>query len=135
MNMAEDVLLDPETLPWMPLVEGIRVRVLRTCAQTGTWTVLLRCDAGSSFARHRHYGAGEYYVIRGHMEYRAGKATAGTYGYEPLGAVHDKTTFVDETDLLFTNHGPVLFLDEDDQIVGVLNHETLERMAAEQAAG
>ena len=129
--MNDDVLVKTEALPWVPLVEGIAFRLLRTSSETGVWTVLLKCDADSKFARHRHYGAGEYYVVSGLMQYRAGTASTGDYGYEPLGAVHDETLFPEETLLLFTNHGPVLFLDEEDAVVGILNHEALEQMQAE----
>ena len=124
----EELLLDPQQLPWQPLTEGIDVKLLRCSAETGTWTVLLNCAAGSSFARHRHLGAGEYYVISGRMEYRKGVAVTGNYGYEPLGVIHDKTFFAEDTLLLFTNHGAVAFLNDADDVISILNHETLLAM-------
>ena len=134
MALDGDILVQSDQLPWLSLVEGFEIRILRTSAETGDWTVLLKCEQGSSFARHRHYGAGEYYVISGRMEYRAGTAVTGDYGYEPLGAVHDKTSFPEETLLLFTNHGPVMFLDEEDNVIGILNHETLIELEQQHAA-
>lgn len=120
-----DILLDPDTLPWHNLVDGIDVKLLRASEETGTWTVLLNCSPGSSFARHKHLGAGEYYVVSGRMQYRAGEAKTGDYGYEPLGAIHDHTFFPEQTLLLFTNHGPVVFIDDEDEVTAVLNHEVL----------
>ncbi len=135
MNSEEqELLLDPQQLPWHPLTDGIDVKLLRCSAETGTWTVLLNCRAGSSFARHRHLGAGEYYVISGRMEYRKGIAVTGNYGYEPLGVIHDKTYFPEDTLLLFTNHGAVAFLDSEDGVDSILNHETLLAMGSTATA-
>ena len=46
-DMMSDILVKTTDLPWVPLAEGIDYRVLRTSAETGTWTVLLRAQAGS----------------------------------------------------------------------------------------
>ncbi|MEC8030242.1 MAG: 2,4'-dihydroxyacetophenone dioxygenase family protein [Pseudomonadota bacterium] len=125
-----DILVKTTDLPWVPLAEGIDYRVLRTSAETGTWTVLLRAQAGSSFAKHRHLGPGEYFMVKGRMEYRAGSAVAGDYGCEPLDAVHEETNFPVYSELYFTNHGPVVFLDDDDNVTSILDHRVLTQLAA-----
>ena len=107
-NTAE-LLINTQQLDWFPIVEGIDFKLLRFSEETGEWTVLFRCQPGSSFPIHRHLGAGEYYVLTGKMVYRMGEAPAATYGYEPLGSVHEHTNFPEYTELLFTNHGPVVF--------------------------
>jgi len=127
---APDLLIKTSEQAWAPYIDGIEIKVLRTCDVTGTWTVLFHCQKGSSIPRHRHYGPGEYYVVRGRMEYRAGVAVTGDYGYEPLDAVHEKTTFTEETELYFTNFGPVLFLDDNDEVVAVLDHSRIAKLAA-----
>lgn len=127
---VEEVLQPVEALRWIPIVAGIDFRLLFTSAETGRWTVLFRCQPGSFFPRHKHYGAGEYFVVKGRMEYRMGLAPAGTYGYEPLGVIHDLTTFPEYTELLFTNFGPVAFLNEDDSVASMLDHTLLEQLAA-----
>lgn len=127
----DDILLHTGDLAWTPLVEGIDVKLLYSSGETGRWTVLLNCEAGSSFAKHKHFGPGEYYVVQGRMEYRAGCAVTGDYGYEPLGAVHESTTFPEKTLLHFTNYGPVLFLDEDDNVISVLDNDFLEQLVAD----
>lgn len=126
-----DILIKTSELPWVPLADGIDYRVLRTSAETGTWTVLFRAQPGSSFARHRHLGAGEYYVIKGRMEYRAGSAVAGDYGYEPLDSIHDETNFPEYTELYFTNFGAVVFLDENDEVTSILDHNVLSDLASQ----
>jgi len=124
-----EVLQNTAQLRWIAIVAGIDYRLLFTSRETGRWTVLFRCQPGSSFPRHKHYGAGEYFVVKGRMEYRMGSAEAGTYGYEPLGAVHDSTTFPEYTELLFTNFGPVVFLNEDESVASILDSDLLEKLA------
>lgn len=129
-SVPEEVLLEVESVRWIPIVAGIDFRLLFTSGESGRWTVLFRCQPGSFFPRHKHYGAGEYFVVKGRMEYRMGAAPAGTYGYEPLGVTHDHTAFPEYTELLFTNFGPVAFLNEDDSVASMLDHALLERLAA-----
>jgi anti-sigma factor ChrR (cupin superfamily) len=124
-----EILQNTAQLRWIPVVAGIDYRLLFTSRETGRWTVLFRCQPGSSFPRHKHYGAGEYFVVKGRMEYRMGTAVAGTYGYEPLGAIHELTTFPEYTELLFTNYGPVVFLNEDESVSSILDNDLLEKLA------
>lgn len=130
-NPAE-VLVAVDRLAWINILPGIDFRMLFSSGETGRWTVLFRCQAGSSFPSHRHYGAGEYFVIQGLMQYRAGSAPAGTYGYEPVGSLHELTSFPEYTELLFTNYGPVAFLQDDGSVASILDYATLEQMVAQQ---
>jgi anti-sigma factor ChrR (cupin superfamily) len=115
---------------WVPIVEGIEYKLFFASGETGRWTVLFRCQPGSFFPRHKHLGAGEYYVLKGRMEYRMGSAVAGVYGYEPIGVIHDMTRFPEYTELLFTNYGPVVFLNDDDSVKSVLDYDLIQRLAA-----
>ena len=130
MTTPDERLLPPETLPWINLSEGIDFRLLYSSRETGRWTVLLRCQPGSAFGRHKHYAAGEYFVVKGRMEYRMGSAPEGTYGYEPLGVIHDHTSFPVYTELFFTNYGPVAFIDDSGQITSILDNALLEELTA-----
>ncbi len=115
-----EVLLHAGAKPWVEFAPGIEFKTLRTSAETGVWTVLFRCAAGSAFPPHVHHGAGEYLMTKGRMQYRMGEALAGDYGYEPLGAFHELTSFVEDTEMIFTNHGPVVFTDEQGQGVKMI---------------
>ncbi len=128
--VPEEVLQHASQGRWAPMIAGIDFRLLFSGGETGRWTVLFRCQPGSFIPRHKHYGAGEYFVIKGLMQYRMGAAPAGTYGYEPIGAIHDRTEFPQYTELLFTNYGPVAFLNEDDSVASILDHAAIERLAA-----
>ena len=124
----QECLVPPGERPWLPLAEGIDIQLLFSSGETGRWTVLIRGQAGSKFPRHKHYGAGEYFVVKGCMEYRMGSAKEGTYGYEPLGVIHEETTFTEYTELYFTNFGPVLFLDDRDNVVSILDNFFLDSL-------
>jgi anti-sigma factor ChrR (cupin superfamily) len=112
-----DILCRSDATPWIVFIPGIDYRVLRTSAETGVWTVIFRCAKGTAFAPHFHYGAGEYLMLKGTMDYRAGIAKTGDYGYEPLGVYHESTVFTEDSELLFTNHGPVAFVNADKSIL------------------
>ena len=128
--MPEECLIAPGDKPWTAFQQGIDFQLLFTSAETGRFTLLLRCQAGSALPAHRHLGAGEYFVAKGRMEYRMGTAEEGSYGYEPIGAVHDLTSFPVYTELFFTNHGAIAFLDDQGGIAMILDHATLEALAA-----
>lgn len=129
-NNPDDTLVRAKDLPWVKLAEGIDFKALRISAETGMYVLLLRGKAGSVIAPHRHLGAGEYYMLKGHMKYRAGEAKAGDYGYEPLGAYHERTSFLEDTEMVFTGYGPVAFLGEKGEIVQILDWELLRTQMA-----
>jgi anti-sigma factor ChrR (cupin superfamily) len=116
-----EVLLRVARKPWVEFAPGIEFKTLRTSAETGVWTVVFRCAKGSAFPAHFHHGAGEYLMLKGRMDYRMGVADAGDYGYEPLGSFHELTIFIEDSELLFTNHGPVAFLDENQGVKMILD--------------
>jgi hypothetical protein len=70
------------------------------------------------------------------MELRGGSqaggvtAVAGDYGWEPVSVIHDSTFFPEPSEFIFTNHGAVQFLDENDKTSFVLDWEVIQGMAA-----
>jgi Uncharacterized conserved protein, contains double-stranded beta-helix domain len=128
--MLDERLTPPADMKWATLADGISFTLLYSSAETGRWTVLFRAEPGSFFGPHRHLGAGEYFVIKGRMTYRIGEAVEGTYGYEPLDVIHEHTAFPEYTELLFTNYGPVAFLDDKGDVASILDHKLLEDLMA-----
>lgn len=120
-KLFDEIIIRTGDLPWIQFSEGIDYRILRTSAETGAWTVIFRCAKGTSFPPHIHHGAGEYFMLKGVMDYRMGIARAGDYGYEPLGVFHDSTSFLEDSELLFTNHGPVVFVDDEMKPIMILD--------------
>lgn len=129
MSGTDERMSNPGDIPWARLADGIDFRLLYSSAETGRWTVLLRAQPGAFFARHKHFGAGEYFVVKGRMEYRMGTAVEGAYGYEPLDVIHEHTSFPEYTELYFTNYGPVAFLDDDGTVASILDHAKLKELA------
>ena len=113
VKLFDEVKLNTREMKWIEFSPGIDYKILRTSPETGAWTVLFQCAKGSGFPPHLHYGAGEYFLFKGKMDYRMGVANAGDYGYEPLGVYHEHTNFVEDSELLFTNFGPIAFVNED----------------------
>ena len=138
---GKDLYVATDRLPWVDFSPGIAFRLLRTSAETGDWTVVFRCEQGSSFAPHRHLGAGEYLMLEGKMEVRGGAAAGGVtaysgdYCYEPTGVVHESTYFPEPTRFYFTNRGPVAFIDARGHVTDVLDFRMLQELYAKGASG
>jgi anti-sigma factor ChrR (cupin superfamily) len=141
MNPAEstagpkDLLVRGKDLPWHPLGPGTWFKLLRVSEETGVWTSLIKMEAGSRFAPHKHLGAAEFFVIRGEFDYRAGTAKAGDYGYEPLGAIHGATTCTVESEYVITTYGPIAFLNEDGSVQMLYDFAAAKKLWDEQQAG
>jgi len=136
-ELPTDTLVDSDALPWIPVGEGVAMKVLRVSSETGHWSALIQMEAGRSFPSHKHLGPADFYVLKGAFAYRGGTARAGFYGYEPIGAYHDATTAVEDTVYTFNSYGPIGFTDADGNVVNVMSWEAirdLARSAAEQAA-
>lgn len=124
---APDIYIDGSATAWVPFSEGIDIKVMRVSSESGAWTALFRCAQGSGFARHRHLGPAEYFMVSGKMEVRGGRenggitAVTGDYGYEPLGVIHDWTSFPEDTVFFFTQDGPLEFLTDDDATAFILD--------------
>ena len=121
---ANEVLVQTEDLAWQVMGEGVGVKILRVSEETGQWTGLIRMDAGATFAAHKHLGAADGFIVQGKLEYRVGSAAMGSYLYEPLGAEHEATTCSEETVILFTSYGPIVFHDDQGAVTQILSYET-----------
>jgi hypothetical protein len=95
----------------------------------GAWTAIFDCPAGSSFAPHIHIGPGEYFLTKGKMDVRGGKAAGGTtaiapgYGYESANARHDQTCFTIASEFYMTFLGPVVFIKADGSPIALVGWE------------
>ena len=123
-----ELVVDTEELPWIPMGEGAWGKILRTCAETGAWTVLFKQAAGTHAPPHKHLGAADFYVLQGRIEYRGGVATAGCFAREPVNAVHQRTEFPEETIYLFASEGPMAMYGPDGSIAGIMDAETFASM-------
>ncbi|NBW44906.1 MAG: acetylacetone-cleaving protein [Betaproteobacteria bacterium] len=108
---------------------GIQWKLLHVSPENSSWTAIFDCPAGSSFAPHIHAGPGEYFLTKGKMDVRGGKAEGGDtaiapgYGYESSGARHDKTQFPIDSEFYMTFLGPLTFINPDGSPIAVIGWE------------
>lgn len=75
-----------ETLPWMPLGEGVSARFLRFSGEDRT--LQLRVEPGTVIPPHAHGGEVHAYNIAGQRRLGTGEiAGPGAYVYEPSGNI------------------------------------------------
>ena len=120
LDPPEDVIVPAADLPWVDLIDGIKFKMINWDRGTGYYVLLLKLAPGTKIPRHKHITPSEYYVLKGAMEYRAGSATADTWGLEPAGAIHDSTLWTEESIVLYRS-GPTLSLDENDNVLAVFD--------------
>ena len=125
----EELLLNVNDLEWKLMGEGTWGKILRFSTETGAWTVLFKQEAGSFVPPHRHLAPAELYVLEGCIEYRGGVAKAGHFAREPMGAVHERTSFPEDTIYLFTSYGPLAMFDPDGNIVGVTDATVMKALS------
>lgn len=130
INQPQDILIDGEQLQWQSLGPGTWVKVFRVSPETGAWSALIKMEPGARFAPHKHLGAADFYVIKGALEYRAGVARTGYYGYEPLGVEHGATTCSEETLITFNSYGPLVFYNEDGSVSFIVDGQFAAKLAA-----
>ena len=98
--------------------------------EAGTWTAVFECPAGSSFNPHFHTGPGEYFLYKGRMDVRGGKASGGDtavapgYGFESSGARHDKTYSPVDSAFYMTFSGPLAFIQPDATVIANVGRES-----------
>jgi anti-sigma factor ChrR (cupin superfamily) len=129
MEQLQDILIQSDDVQWFPLGPGTSYKLFRVSPETGQWSGLIRMEAGARFAPHKHYGAAEFFVLKGALEYRAGVAHAGAYGYEPNTVEHGATTCSEETIITFTAYGPIIFYNEDGTPGLILDWEFVKKQA------
>ena len=80
--------------PWAPFPDafsdgGITWKLLHVSPESGGWTAIFTCPAGSSFAAHIHTGPGEYFLTHGRMDVRGGRDAGGDTAVAAAGGGQD----------------------------------------------
>jgi anti-sigma factor ChrR (cupin superfamily) len=100
---------------WLPTGDaGISFKLLYTDRERGTFTTLVRMDAGASIPAHRHLGVEQCLVIEGDLRAGDVSMSAGDFNCSLPGSVHEE----------LTTTGGALFL-----IVGPERYEVVEAHA------
>ena len=100
---------------WLPTGDaGVSFTLLYTDRERGTFTTLVRMDAGASIRAHRHLGVEQCLVIGGDLRAGGVEMGAGDFNCSLPGSVHEE----------ITTAGGALFL-----IVGPERYEVVETRA------
>ncbi len=111
-------------LPFVNILEGLKVQVLHADVEAGFWVTRMRADPGVALQRHKHTGEVFAFTVAGSWQYLEYPEinTAGSYLYEPAGSIH--TLYVPHsntsvTDVWFVIHGALLYLDAQGNVESV----------------
>jgi len=115
---------DDTRIPWVTVLPGIELKVLRVVESTGIWVVRNRFAPGTSLEPHRHTGEVHAFTLAGSWRYAEYGVDypAGTYVHEPAGSVHTLTvpdTAATTADVVFVMQGANLVLGPAGDIVRV----------------
>lgn len=131
---------------WVDFPQGlcqgdVKWKLLHVSPESGAWTAIFDCKAGSSFAKHIHMGPGEYFLTKGKMHVRGGSEEGGAtafapgYGYEACNAQHDHTEFPEDSEFYMTFLGPLNFIDDDGNTIALVGwRQVYDAWQASQAA-
>lgn len=120
--MLPDRAIGADTVPWVPLSEGVEYRPVRFDLATGSWANVLRIQPGAQLGRHRHSGGPvQAYTLEGRWWYleRDWVAEPGTFVWEPPGDIHTLQTGEEGMTTFFVTEGVLQFFGAD----GRLDHE------------
>lgn len=117
------MLADTNTIPWVELAEGVKFQLLRYCDVTGDWVLYVQLQPGVRFTRHQHITPAEFFITKGVLEFEGGAASAGVYGYEQIGEIHEEAGGDVVTEFLYIGHGPVSYIDADDNLLFIADGE------------
>ncbi len=106
--------VDTRQVPWviLPDLPDIGLKILRVSEDNGVISLVVRQNGVAS--GHTHIGSSDFFVLNGHIGYRAGPPEGygpGVWFFEPSGARHDATQRVTDEDLIYTAnvYGPLIF--------------------------
>jgi anti-sigma factor ChrR (cupin superfamily) len=115
-SQIADSLVRASQMEWIPNSSEVPprtfIKVLWTAAESGTWVILARGLKGASVPPHKHLSGAHTFVLSGSIKVRDMIANAGDYLYEANGMVHESTTYLEDSEVLFICHGAQLFYDE-----------------------
>ena len=129
-GLTEAMHLGDDDTPWVYAGE-LGIKLLHVDLNQGLWILRNRFPPG--YVVQTHYHTGPVYALTlagswGYAEYPEYINTAGSYLYDPAHAVHTLTvpeTNEGETDVWFAIHGANVNIDEDGQVTGVTDAQSI----------
>jgi 2,4'-dihydroxyacetophenone dioxygenase len=129
--MSEDIYsVDPGTIPWIPVIDGVAAKPLRFAGGGSGWVSIVRIDPGCRVPKHRHSGEVQGVVLSGRCRYTEDSPwlEPGTYLHEADGAEDEVLACPDSgAEILFMVAGPrVEYLGADGATIHVDDQQSKE---------
>lgn len=138
VESPQSMMIDTESIPWtdVPGMPGSYSKILHVDYDNDRVTSLFKLDPGVQLPVHKHTGGADTFCISGSFTYQAGTITAGGYGWEPGGLIHEPEASDEGCVLFIVSYGSTMGYDEAGQVAGVLDIDMqLEAAAANNALG
>jgi 2,4'-dihydroxyacetophenone dioxygenase len=119
---------------WMELEPDVWTRPLMFDMTTGSRCEILRVRKGGILSRHRHPSPVHGFVLKGEWRYleHSWIAKEGSYVFEPPGEEHTLTCDAcEEMETFFFLDGPVLYVDDNDNVTFVEDNLSMIRLYRE----
>jgi 2,4'-dihydroxyacetophenone dioxygenase len=126
-------LCPTEDVPFVELMEGVEIKILRVGGESGKYTLITRFAPGIELPKHRHFGEVHAYTITGRWHYKEYDwvAETGSYVYEPPNSTHtlqvpaDNTT---PTEVIFIIDSGMVILGDNDELLLIEDAWSLHEM-------
>jgi 2,4'-dihydroxyacetophenone dioxygenase len=130
---ATVTLVPCEELPWVPVYDGVEMRMLRRDPARPGYTAMFRFAPGTRLPTHRHEGVVHAFTLRGSWRYLEHDwiAVAGSYACEDAGSVHTLVVPEDAqepTDVLFVVEGAMIVLDDEGGTLAVMDGAAMDEL-------
>jgi quercetin dioxygenase-like cupin family protein len=126
-------MVNCESIPWVELMPGFEIRLLRVGEGSGTYSVMTRLAPGIQVPRHHHHGDVHAWTISGRWRYKEYDWVAGPgdYVYEPKDSVHTLQIPEDSNEpavALFVISGSQDYLDDAGNVLWSQTAEMVEQL-------
>lgn len=127
--------VDTNLLPWVTIQEvpGMSLKTMRASAETGSYSVIVKLDAGSKMPAAVYLSGMDMTLLSGQITYRQddqeSQLTPGTWGYISANSKVAEMRADEESEFLANFYGAVAFLDEQQAISSILTSVDIMRLA------
>lgn len=127
--------VDTNLLPWIaiPEVPGMSLKTMRASAETGSYSVIVKLDAGAKMPAAVYLSGMDLTLLSGQITYRQDDqeslVTPGTWGYISANSKVAEMRADEESEFLANFYGAVAFLDEHHAITSILTSIDIMRLA------
>ena len=112
--IENDLIIAPDELPWFDLMAGVKVKILNVNEETGTWSVFMHLEQGSTLPARQNINVCEIYITDGKGKYLEGETfKAGDYIHEDEDSQCSQLLAIEETTLFMVGHGASRFVNPD----------------------